>query len=529
MTSASLKGSLEIDPNRVGRPRFDPYQRLLGRFYEQLFLLHALGQTRGSHTPLSFDVDVRQAKSRRFLQNLCYICDFRKGGSTCTAIGLEELDTYYNFCVASNRETDKIVAFLHTALDTLRAITHPVGTGHVYSESQFATRCIKFASERVDEEKRCLRRYAKDCLSKLSGHIAASGKLTISLFSRINRSNSLDLVAWLNTAMNFDDNFALCNFAHDNRHSSLVKELERRGVKEETGLNPTSKRSCFIMMRHYIGRLAHHIRASSELIQDTEELRHVLDNYAVCPIYAPPAVPTPICDSHVNLRGILNRMFKKNSEDKDSLKEGLLHLHKVAGIFDTFIRQYNGSTLEVHAELQVLEYFWKLRKTFAGEDRFIACSKPACFCCELYFKYHPARVMVSSSHRKIWTKWSPPNVEQLDRKCPTAMQQRNIVNKMTETLREQVFSHVIQCVPSKRWHPDSITNITDTRGPSFGSYSLEISDETPGTLPSIVLGFQRNRRAIFTNTEVSGNIDTAPDFDGISDPENGGVSLSGYT
>lgn len=125
MGSATLIKDLEIDPKRVGRPRLDPYQRLLGRFYEQLFLLNALGQTRDNHTTSSWELDATRARRRRFLQNLCYICEFKKGGSACTAIGLEELDTCYNFCVASNNETDKIATFLQNVLNVLRAIHSP--------------------------------------------------------------------------------------------------------------------------------------------------------------------------------------------------------------------------------------------------------------------------------------------------------------------------------------------------------------------------------------------------------------------
>ncbi|KAJ5288322.1 hypothetical protein PENANT_c122G10930 [Penicillium antarcticum] len=161
MRPATLIKDLEIDPKRVGRPRLDPYQRLLGRFYEQLFLLNALGQTRGNHKTSSFELDAARARRRRFLQNLCFVCDFRKGGSTCTAIGLEELDTRYNFFVASNNEIDKIAAFLQNVLNVLRAVAHQAGTNDACTESEFFQLCIGFAAERIKEEGNCLRRNAK--------------------------------------------------------------------------------------------------------------------------------------------------------------------------------------------------------------------------------------------------------------------------------------------------------------------------------------------------------------------------------
>ncbi|KAJ6019768.1 hypothetical protein N7499_003139 [Penicillium canescens] len=273
-----------------------------------------------------------------------------------------------------------------------------------------------------------------------------------------------------------------------------MNEILSRGLEDERHSGPTSKRSSFILVHHYIGRLAHHIRATKELHRDTKDLSHLLDSYAVCKIPAPSAVPPPIRDSHTNLRGILNRMFKHDDHEREMLEDGLLHLNKVAGIFENFLRQYDGSLLEVHAEIRLLEYFHKSQRSFAGEDRFIACSKPACLCCEMYFKYHPARVMVSSSHRKIWTKWSPPLVQHFNDESPAARQQKYILNKMTKDLREQVAIHILQHLPSKRWHPDSITNITDIRRFGISSDLPEVSGiESPETHPSTCTQVHQNR------------------------------------
>ncbi|CAG8013292.1 unnamed protein product [Penicillium salamii] len=513
MGSTTAEEVLDIDPIRVGRPRLEPYQRLLSRFYEPLFLLDSLGQTRGSHTAPSFNFNPRREQSRRFLQNLCSISDFRKGGSTCTAIGLEELDTSHIFWVASNRETDQIVAFLRTALGALRAIAHPTGTADACTDSEFGRMCIEIAAERIEAEKRCLRKFANDCLSILEKENAVS-----------------ELVAWLQIIIRLDDHSELCRFAYRHRHKVYVRELRRRASKEEKQSSPTKLRSPFILVRHYIGRLAHHIRSSKALIEDSKDLSHLLDNHAICPIHAPSAVPPPIRDSHTNLRGILNRMFHQNSEEKNMLKDGLLHLNNVVGIFDTFLRHYDGSALEVHAEIQVLEYFWKMRKPFAGDDRFIACSKPACLCCELYFRYHPARVMLSSSHRKIWTKWSPPYVERFDHKSPAARQQRDILNKMTQALRVQVSDHVIHFLPSKRWHPDSITNITDTRRSSLCFDLLDVSDaDDPETPSSINLQCLQHKSTSSSNMKVPGSVETEANLDEVFDSEDGGTSLSGST
>ena len=330
--------------------------------------------------------------------------------------------------------------------------------------------------------------------------------------------------------MSFDDHFELCNFAYNTRHSDQISELSDRGLNEEARLGPTSKRSSFFLVRHYIGRLAHHIRASKQPIEDTKDLSRFLDNYEVHPIDALSAVPPLIRDSHVNLQGILNRMFKKGDEEMPQVEDGLLHLNKVGGVFEKFLHQYERSSPEVHAEVQVLEHFHRMRKSFAGDDRFVACSKPACLCCEMYFKYHPARAVLSCSHRKIWTNWSPPHLNHFDGKKPTSRQQTDILNQMTKNLREQVIAHVLQCLPANRWHPDSITNITNIRRPDIASVCLEVSNTGTTKSPRIVdLSTHPKRFNNLYETTISYTLDGAADFDDVSDPEDGGVSLFDYT
>lgn len=94
---STFQSTLEIKPKTVGRPRFDPYHKVLSRFYEPLVLLRLLGQSRGNHQPKPHDVNAGQAVRRDFLRNLSYICDFEKGGDTCTAIGLADLGASYRY------------------------------------------------------------------------------------------------------------------------------------------------------------------------------------------------------------------------------------------------------------------------------------------------------------------------------------------------------------------------------------------------------------------------------------------------
>ena len=52
----------------------------------------------------------------------------------------------------------------------------------------------------------------------------------------------------------------------------------------------------------------------------------------------------------------------------------------------------------VHAELNLLEHFYRKRLPFLDDDLFIAYSKPACYYCYRYISLHPGGFVRPSSH-----------------------------------------------------------------------------------------------------------------------------------
>jgi hypothetical protein len=324
-----------------------------------------------------------------------------------------------------------------------------------------------------------------------------------------------ELVKWLQKAVNHSDNIELCNFAYNDRNLVYIDQLAALALQEENRLGPTSRRSSFALVRHHILRLAHHIRAPKALVDDSCHLGHLLHTYEVRGIDPIPSVPAPVRDSHTNLRGILNRMYKTTGEEKKNVEDGLLYLNRASDsiIFEHFMDQYEQPYPQVHAEVQVLELFYKRRLSFADDDRFIACSKPACLCCELYFKHHPARMVLPSSHRKVWTRWSPPLVEAFAKNDVAAREQKQIMSKITQDLREQVINQVLRRSQASRWHPDSKTCITEIHSLS-DFMSLEEQDVCENASSTSVADSSNSSE---TETEVG--------LDQEVDSEDGGVCI----
>lgn len=296
-----------------------------------------------------------------------------------------------------------------------------------------------------------------------------------------------------------------------------------RAKMEEVRTGPQSKRSSFASVKHYLRRLAHHIRASEELVDGAGHLSQLFEPYDVCAVESLSSVPPPTSDHHTTLDGILNRMLKNNHE-RPEIENSLLDMDIKFHIFELFMKKYKDCEPQVHAEVQVLEYFYKMKLSFVANDRYIACSKPACLCCKMYFKYHPARMVKPESNNKIWINWGPPLVKQYSKDDPESRQQLDILNKMTENIRSKAIAQILGQASPARWHPDSRTGTTENQRSDFSS--SDFSDNKLGDVEVTLSTEQQVASSNSLSTTEKPNQHENEILDGDSGSDTGGVSIS---
>jgi hypothetical protein len=158
-----------VSPNR---PRLNPQERLLNRFYEPLVLLYTLGQTRGEHVRAVSHTRENLAHlpltelRRTFLNELAYMCDYDKGGKTVTALGLQFTPQKHIFWVASNTgSTTKIIDFLHSLLTQIMHVSATPNTAEFTAD--LAYRCVNFAAPRIKKYRSHLRPLIRRCTAYL--------------------------------------------------------------------------------------------------------------------------------------------------------------------------------------------------------------------------------------------------------------------------------------------------------------------------------------------------------------------------
>jgi hypothetical protein len=242
-----------------------------------------------------------------------------------------------------------------------------------------------------------------------------------------------------------------------------MRTLSRLSTEPAYKSTKDSIQHTFGLVRHYIGRLGHHFRAANALVSCSSRLSEVLHDFEVHSILTPPKSVLPPADGKTRLDSIIVRMLPAGSPDLGQYQRALADMDTKYQLSDRFHENYTNHKLKprVHAEIQVLEHFYAGKLSFAAGDSFIACSKPACLCCFLYFRHHPGQFVEPMSHHKIYLNWRPPDTN-ADNDVIGPRCQRDVLNLMTRDIRKDALHQITEKAPPQAWHPDSLTGITES-------------------------------------------------------------------
>ncbi|KAM4062046.1 deaminase domain-containing protein [Hirsutella rhossiliensis] len=472
-------------------PRLDPYARALARLYEPLILLGILGKDCAPHVTTRYTPGSIVGARRRFLKNLAVICDYTKGGATTTAIAVEEGAANFTFWLATNSDSSAAAAveFLKGVLASLRAVCDvDGGTGtdaDQGAERELMRAYAGFAEKRLKKESKLLFRFATRCREILEADSEDEGS---------------DLATWVRQfePSHGKNALALCHLAYQSRHDSRARRIERLGADPEDGSTPGGTSLAFRALWHFIGRLASHVRVVKELVGDARRLRALLDDCGAAPVAAPECAAPPRVDALTTLPGILNRMVKASDARRAELQDRLALLDHRVGLEAAVRAKLAGAdeadedagsdgnnhggrgqgrlTPHVHAEVQLLDHFHAHSLPFAADDRFVACSKAACFCCRLYFRHHPARCVEPDSHGNLHLNWGVARLRDGARDARWA-EQRAVLIRITDDIRDLALERIAVLAGPRPSRPDSLSGITrSSEGAGFSGSDGEALD-----------------------------------------------------
>ncbi|KAK5069386.1 hypothetical protein LTR51_008636 [Lithohypha guttulata] len=91
----------------------------------------------------------------------------------------------------------------------------------------------------------------------------------------------------------------------------------------------------------------------------------------------------------------------------------------------------------VHAELLVLNHFYRRNLAFAEDIAYIGCSKLSCYCCHLYMQLHPRATLSRPCHGNTWARWAMP-VPRIDRYGKSSSQDIRLLAGMVHRMQQEI-------------------------------------------------------------------------------------------
>ena len=250
-----------------------------------------------------------------------------------------------------------------------------------------------------------------------------------------------------------DDHLGSCHAAHRfKERKKLMRLLRLHGSAE--------KRSQWSSVWHYIGRLGCWFGKCQQLALTVYQFPQLLDG-ATCEFLAlPKDMKLPVDHSKADLSSALKRMLPATQQQLvASIYEQLsgLRTFDIPGVFRENITK-DRLTGRVHAEVFLLEHFFLNKFQFWMREKYVGCSKPSCYCCSLYMRYHPGNVVMRPAHNNVYLTWIPPLISRMDEE-QVRKHNLDIMNSMNAYIRRDVREEIDQRLPHREKAPDSTTGI----------------------------------------------------------------------
>ena len=194
-----------------------------------------------------------------------------------------------------------------------------------------------------------------------------------------------------------------CSTAYGLRYHEYFRNLSKNAESD------TPERAWY-WIRHYIGRLGSWFVAARFLVAIARQNPQLLENFKVIPVNRIGRIATRVLDEDMSIGQALLRTLPRYNSELIDLRTRTLQSTSSDNLASRFMKNYRdpNSIPRVHAETLMVEHFYFNELHFFGNDRYIGCSKPSCYCCDLYLRHHPGNFETRPCHGNVWVKWCLP-------------------------------------------------------------------------------------------------------------------------
>jgi hypothetical protein len=244
-----------------------------------------------------------------------------------------------------------------------------------------------------------------------------------------------------------------------------------------------TRHETFERLYKLLGKLGKPLRSSKTLIEAATKLaQDFAQGFTVKTVRSSVSQQLPFrSKKEATIESTVHRMFSDSSK-KTEFMDRLKSLMSWKGEeIDSFLQHERTTKTRVHAELLLIDYIERNSCNLLGQgEKYIGCSKPACYLCHMYITQHPSRYTIPASHNKVYVAWRPPDVYVRESGASGLLQvQERILLRMIELVRNDLDSEIKSRNMRLPFHTDSTTGITTT----LDSMLLGETDTPPVAYP----------------------------------------------
>ncbi|KAK6855341.1 hypothetical protein PG995_008873 [Apiospora arundinis] len=406
-----------------------PTSKLVGRFYEPLFLLEALNVAARDTA-----IDGTPEDYTSYIYKLAHVCDNKKGGTTVTSfMALRGDDGADSLSTASQRQSPA-----HGQSTAQRQSPHDVLLRDV----------LQFNTPRLVPYMRNLNSRLQECLDRCANSSAEDETLIADFIKRIQsalkhdpttlRAHDRKLVVELSESV-----IRELNMVHGSPASISITERAREGR-----MPGYRSQECWSDLQHTMSRIRAYSQSIVYFLDAQRKWPSLFEEFKVS--FIPSSAPaSPVTrPKSATAEGIVGRMTNEPIEME---------------IFKNYVRTLQDFNLDeriqanyrkqpiVHSEVLLLDWLSKTGavdpRRFFNDWMYIGASKPTCRLCHYYFESYNTVVERRPSHNNIYNNWRVP--DPLSSQGIEAIKARDdMMGRVLERIRRDAFALVMQRVPS---------------------------------------------------------------------------------
>ena len=244
-----------------------------------------------------------------------------------------------------------------------------------------------------------------------------------------------------------DELQALVQICYRSRRGPAFDTLKRLAGQGET------RRLDFEQLYDLLCKLGQHVHIAKKLIEAAVSLsQDFMEGFCINVLPSSKEQRLPLTPKEATIESTVGRMFS-NPADQRKFMDRLQFIWDPSELSEVLQKQHSTKT-RVHAELLLLDHFDTHELRFLdNDDKYIGCSKPACYLCYAYIRHHPGRYAVPPSHQKLYMGWRHPDID-----CNATArkaQQEQIMLKLIEWVRRDVATDIESRTKRLPYHADT--------------------------------------------------------------------------